>query len=580
MLKKFFDLLDNKEKFHFKVILFFYSLSFFLEFITLSSLPVFIGLIIEPEILFSKIENYIDLNYFRNLEKLQIIQFFGLFVISAFLIKNLFLIILTLFESNFFNIYKKKLSKKIFNFYINAPYEYILKNNPSGISRTIINEVQGVYGYGQNFLLFYKEVLAIFVIFVLIFIVNPLAVVFLFFVFLLVSFFYVKKVKPILKKSSVKNQILLASIIKTLNETFGSIKDIKIQTKEEKIAEKFNKDIRHYEKNLLYFYVIQKLPKIILELASLLLIILLSLFYLSKSSDYSTLFPQLAFFAVLTIRFVPAFTSILMSLNYIKIFSASVNLIKRELDDIENYRPILVGNKNIYNNKIKNSKNNFLSVVNLSYNYPEEKESILEKINFTIEKGSKVAVIGKTGSGKSTLFNLMLGLLEPKHGNIFFKNKSIYEDLNSWRKQICYISQNIYLLDSSIKNNITFNFFEEGIDEDKLERVIDLASLRTEINEMPLGLETIVGTDGIRLSGGEKQRIAIARALYRNSNIFFMDEFTSSLDSETENLIVKNLEDNFPDKTMLIISHRKSTIDNCDKILKIDQGRLNSNDKI
>jgi ABC-type multidrug transport system fused ATPase/permease subunit len=269
-----------------------------------------------------------------------------------------------------------------------------------------------------------------------------------------------------------------------------------------------------------------------------------------------------------------------MSLNYIKMFSASVNLIKRELDDIENYRPILVGNKNIYNNKIKNSKNNFLSVVNLSYNYPEEKESILEKINFTIEKGSKVAVIGKTGSGKSTLFNLMQGFLEPKHGNIFFKNKSIYEDLNSWRKQICYISQNIYLLDSSIKNNITFNFFEEGIDEDKLERVIDLASLRTEINEMPLGLETIVGTDGIRLSGGEKQRIAIARALYRNSNIFFMDEFTSSLDSETENLIVKNLEDNFPDKTMLIISHRKSTIDNCDKILKIDQGRLNSNDKI
>jgi ABC-type multidrug transport system fused ATPase/permease subunit len=575
MLKKFFDLLDKKEKFHFKVILFLYSLSFFLEFITLSSLPVFISLIIEPEILFSKIENYIDLNYFRNLEKLQIIQFFGLFVILAFLIKNLFLIILTLFESNFFNSFKKKLSKKIFSFYINAPYEYILKNNPSKISRTVSNEVQAVYGYAQNFLVLYKEVLAIFVIFILIFIVNPLAVVFLFFVFLLISFFYVKKVKPILKKSSVKNQALFASIIKILNETFGSIKDIKIQSKEEKITEKFNEDIKHYEKNLLYFNVIQRLPKIILELASLLLIILLLLFYLSRSSDYSALFPQLALFTVLTVRFIPAFNSILMSLNYIKIFDASINLIKRELNDMENYRSILVGNKNIYNNKIKNSKNNFLSVVDLTYNYPEEKESTLEAINFTIEKGSKVAIVGKTGSGKSTLFNLMLGLLEPKHGNIFFKNKSIYEDLNSWRKQICYTSQNIYLLDSSIKNNITFNLFEEEIDKDKLERAIDLSNLRAKINEMPLGLETTVGHDGIRLSGGERQRIAIARALYRNSNIFFMDEFTSSLDSETENLIVKNLKDNFPDKTMLIISHRKSTIDNCDKILKIDQGKLN-----
>jgi ABC-type multidrug transport system fused ATPase/permease subunit len=575
MLKKFFDLLDKKEKFHFKVILFLYSLSFFLEFITLSSLPVFISLIIEPEILFSKIENYIDLNYFRNLEKLQIIQFFGLFVILAFLIKNLFLIILTLFESNFFNSFKKKLSKKIFSFYINAPYEYILKNNPSKISRTVSNEVQAVYGYALNFLVLYKEVLAIFVIFILIFIVNPLAVVFLFFVFLLISFFYVKKVKPILKKSSVKNQALFASIIKILNETFGSIKDIKIQSKEEKITEKFNEDIKHYEKNLLYFNVIQRLPKIILELASLLLIILLVLFYLSRSSDYSTLFPQLALFTVLTVRFIPAFNSILMSLNYIKIFDASINLIKRELNNMENHRSILVGNKNIYNNKIKNSKSNFLSVVDLTYNYPEEKESTLEAINFTIEKGSKVAIVGKTGSGKSTLFNLMLGLLEPKHGNIFFKNKSIYEDLNSWRKQICYTSQNIYLLDSSIKNNITFNLFEEEIDKDKLERAIDLSNLRAKINEMPLGLETTVGHDGIRLSGGERQRIAIARALYRNSNIFFMDEFTSSLDSETENLIVKNLKDNFPDKTMLIISHRKSTIDNCDKILKIDQGKLN-----
>jgi ABC-type bacteriocin/lantibiotic exporter with double-glycine peptidase domain len=421
----------------------------------------------------------------------------------------------------------------------------------------------------------YKEVLAIFVIFILIFIVNPLAVVFLFFVFLLISFFYVKKVKPILKKSSVKNQALFASIIKILNETFGSIKDIKIQSKEEKITEKFNEDIKHYEKNLLYFNVIQRLPKIILELASLLLIILLLLFYLSRSSDYSALFPQLALFTVLTVRFIPAFNSILMSLNYIKIFDASINLIKRELNDMENYRSILVGNKNIYNNKIKNSKNNFLSVVDLTYNYPEEKESTLEAINFTIEKGSKVAIVGKTGSGKSTLFNLMLGLLEPKHGNIFFKNKSIYEDLNSWRKQICYTSQNIYLLDSSIKNNITFNLFEEEIDKDKLERAIDLSNLRAKINEMPLGLETTVGHDGIRLSGGERQRIAIARALYRNSNIFFMDEFTSSLDSETENLIVKNLKDNFPDKTMLIISHRKSTIDHCDKILKIDQGKLN-----
>ena len=575
MLKKILNLFDNKEKFEFKVILFFYSLSFLLEFITLASLPIFIGLIIEPEIFFSKIENYFDLNYFRNLEKIEIVQFFGLFVIFAFLVKNLFLIILTVFESNFFNRSKKKLSGKIFNFYINAPYEYLTKYSPSKISNTVVYGVQGVYGYAQNLLLLYKEILAIFVIILLIFVVNPLAVIIFCFVLFLISVFYFMKVKPFLKKASTRNHSLIENIIKTLNETFGSIKDLKIQSKENKIAEIFNKDIKHYEKNLLYFYIIQKLPKIILELSSLLLIILLSLIYLSRSSDYATLFPQLALFAVLTVRFIPAFNAILVSLNYIKIFDASINLVTKELNDIKNYNPSTFRNKKTYNRSNKDHKNNFLSVSDLSYNYPEKRELTLKKINFTVEEGLKVAIVGKTGSGKSTLFNLMLGLMEPKKGDIFFKSQSIYQNLNDWRKEICYISQNIYLLDTSIKNNITFDFFDEEVNKEKLEKAIDLSDLRNKINEMPEGIKTIVGNDGIRLSGGERQRIAIARALYRNSNIFFMDEFTSSLDVHTEKLIIKNLKEYYPDKTMIIISHRNSTIENCDKILKLNNGELN-----
>jgi ABC-type bacteriocin/lantibiotic exporter with double-glycine peptidase domain len=435
--------------------------------------------------------------------------------------------------------------------------------------------VQGVYGYAQNLLLLYKEILAIFVIILLIFVVNPLAVIIFCFVLFLISVFYFMKVKPFLKKASTRNHSLIENIIKTLNETFGSIKDLKIQSKENKIAEIFNKDIKHYEKNLLYFYIIQKLPKIILELSSLLLIILLSLIYLSRSSDYATLFPQLALFAVLTVRFIPAFNAILVSLNYIKIFDASINLVTKELNDIKNYNPSTFRNKKTYNRSNKDHKNNFLSVSDLSYNYPEKRELTLKKINFTVEEGLKVAIVGKTGSGKSTLFNLMLGLMEPKKGDIFFKSQSIYQNLNDWRKEICYISQNIYLLDTSIKNNITFDFFDEEVNKEKLEKAIDLSDLRNKINEMPEGIKTIVGNDGIRLSGGERQRIAIARALYRNSNIFFMDEFTSSLDVHTEKLIIKNLKEYYPDKTMIIISHRNSTIENCDKILKLNNGELN-----
>ena len=191
-----------------------------------------------------------------------------------------------------------------------------------------------------------------------------------------------------------------------------------------------------------------------------------------------------------------------------------------------------------------------------------------------IDKGSKVGITGKTGAGKSTLFHLMLGLLEPNQGNIFYKGSSVFENLTQWRKKIGYISQNIYLLDSSIKKNIAFNFMDEPIDEKKLEKAINIANLKGKIMELPKGIDTKVGADGLKLSGGERQRIALARAVYREPNIFFMDESTSALDDKTEEIIMNNINDNFDDKTIIIIAHRKTTIEKCDKIWNLKNGSL------
>ena len=192
-----------------------------------------------------------------------------------------------------------------------------------------------------------------------------------------------------------------------------------------------------------------------------------------------------------------------------------------------------------------------------------------------IDEGSKIGITGKTGAGKSTLFHLMLGLLKPNSGNIFYKGEDIFNNLYQWRKEIGYISQNIYLLDSSVKKNIVFNFLNETIDNKKLEKAINIASLKEKILEMPNGIETKVGTDGLKLSGGERQRIALARAVYREPNIFFMDESTSALDDKTEELIMNNIENNFSDKTMIMIAHRKTTIEKCDKVWNLVNGSIN-----
>ena len=169
---------------------------------------------------------------------------------------------------------------------------------------------------------------------------------------------------------------------------------------------------------------------------------------------------------------------------------------------------------------------------------------------------------------------MILGLLVPKNGNIFYKGNNIFNNLEKWRKEIGYISQNVYLLDSTIKKNIAFNFLDETVDDKKIARAIEIAHLSEKIRDLPEGINTYVGADGVKLSGGERQRIALARAIYREPNIFFMDESTSALDSNTEEIIIQNIKNNFKSKTMIMIAHRKSTIDSCDKILNLQDGSI------
>ena len=190
----------------------------------------------------------------------------------------------------------------------------------------------------------------------------------------------------------------------------------------------------------------------------------------------------------------------------------------------------------------------------------------------SLKKGSIIGITGKTGSGKSTLFHLMLGLIKPKTGDIFYNGESIFNNLNGWREKIGYISQNVFLLDSSIKNNITFNFLDEAIDNKKLETAIDIAQLRKKIESLPNGINTNVGSDGLKLSGGERQRIALARALYRDPEIYFMDESTSALDVNTEKLILEAIKKDASQKTVILIAHRKTTLDKCDEVLTLKDG--------
>jgi ABC-type multidrug transport system fused ATPase/permease subunit len=582
MYYKIYCLLSDKFKFKLNLIIFLSVITFFFEFVSLAALPIFISFIIDPKILINKLNSYyFEISILENINHSDIINFLGMFVLVIFLLKNFFLIFLVYFQSKFFKDLKIYFSTELFYNYVHSSYLFHLKKKPSELTRNISDDIDGLTLYLSNIISLIKELMTMLVIFIFLIFLSPLITLIVSFFFFLTFFIYNKKIKPLIKEKSKRNQKLRSYIIQLIYETFGSIKDLKIKNKESDVINYFNNKKILFEDDILYFSFFERIPRLVLEIIAIFFIVLMTLFLLNLNNNFFYFAPILSLLVLVTLRFIPAFNSINLSITYLKIYETSVTAIINIFKNI-NYL-IFDGDKNniekinYRNNQLTLKYKNFLYLDNICFSYPDSHKLILKNISAIIEKGSKIGITGKTGSGKSTLFHLMLGLYKPSVGNIFYKNISIYENLKLWRNQIGYVSQNIYLLNNSIKKNITFDFLDKEVDKKKLEKAIHIANLSEKINQMPNGVDTNVGNEGLKLSGGERQRIAIARAVYKEPNIFFLDESTSALDTITEDIIMENINKNFKNKTIIIIAHRKTSIDKCDKIWNIKDGSLEVN---
>jgi ABC-type multidrug transport system fused ATPase/permease subunit len=216
---------------------------------------------------------------------------------------------------------------------------------------------------------------------------------------------------------------------------------------------------------------------------------------------------------------------------------------------------------------------------NLTFSYPETDKKVLDSVNLTIKKNSSVAFIGSSGAGKTTAADVLLGLLEPQIGKVTVDGIDIQENMQAWHNCIGYIPQTIYLMDDSIKANITFGISKEQIDDDRINQVLKEAQLDEFVKSLPEGLDTMVGDRGVRLSGGQRQRIGIARALYRNPQVLILDEATSALDNETEKEVMQAIDGLHGTRTLIVIAHRLSTIAKCDRIYEVGEGKITERNK-
>ncbi len=512
------------------------------------------------------------------------ISVFGSLIVGVFYIKSIltFRIQKKVFKFSFGQ--KGDLSQRLLRGYLAAPYTFHLSRNSAGLTQNILQETSNFCnGIMLPFLNSISYSAVIICLGFLLIKTNILATISIL-VILLVPFLLYQSFKERLAlwgKAASASQI---GILRTINHSIGGFKETRIIGCESYFDDQIGKYIKEFEDSVSSAQTFKLLPRNLIEAFLITFLVSFISLTLFTTKNTQSLTPTLGIFAIASIRLIPAVSQLTNSIASIRNYSHSLNKIYSDLKEIESLS--LNKNYNIYalpkgkKNDISKTENkkikfeNQIVLENITYYYPQSEEPSLSNISLTIKKGESIAFIGKSGAGKTTLVDLILGLLEPKSGDIKVDKKSIYNDLRGWQNLIGYIPQSIFLMDETIKRNIAFGVPDELIDSDKLEKALVATQLKELINELPNGMQTTVGDRGVRLSGGQRQRIGIARALYHEREILVLDEATSALDNETEKLVNDSISELSGLKTLIIIAHRLSTVERCSCLYRLDKGHI------
>ena len=563
----------GKTNFIYLLILFFCLIFLsLLEFVGLGLIPIFMSAILDPEIISSKLNNQFLLNFINQTDKATLIIYISILLIIVFFIKNLFYIFIIVFQGLLTKRIKLHLSINVYKKYLNLDYLKLIEKNSSIMVRSLTLDVGNTAIFILNIINLCRETLLFLAICFLLFLASPLISLIILVVFGSVSvLFFFNSHKKIFEQGKFL-QILSSDKIRIINDTIGSIKEIKIFKLNKYLEKIFFENTKSYEKYAFKNYFIKMLPRVILEVSAVLGIVILMISYIYINKDLTTLLPFLSLIVVSVIRIVPGLNLIQNAIATLKTIMPSYNHVLKELSfsDINN-DDIKTEDKKI----IKFDKK--MVIENIGFNYPGNNTNVLKNISFEINKGEKIGIIGKSGSGKTTLVSIILGLLKPTSGKILIDENEIDFSKQEWNNVTGYVPQEVFLLEDTIKNNITFGLDKENINFEILEKISKEAQIFNFIDSLPLKFNTLIGERGYNLSAGQKQRLGIARVLYRNPGLLILDEATSSLDQETEKNFVNDVFDNSKDKTIIFISHRLSALSKCDKIYDINKLKLKKN---
>lgn len=558
-INKLRAIITRKDKINLMILLIMSIFLSIIETVGISVIMPFITLATDPTKIISNEYSKAVYDFFGFSTTTNFMIVFGLVLIGFYIFRAIYSIfyqyLLNKFSFGRFHTFAFMLFKN----YTNLPYKRFVKKNSADMVKTIVNEAYYLSQYIQNILLMLSEVFTILLLYALLLLVNwQMTLVLTIFLGVKV-FFLVYSLKNKIKKQGESRATLQTKFYKILNETFGNFKIIKLIQNEEKLYNEFSNASYGYARANIVGNTLNQLPRLSLETIGFGVLIGIVVYILFKYQDASFVLPIISMYALALYRILPALNRILSSYNTTLFLSKSLDIMYDELS----YTPPKEGKDSIeFKEKIE--------LKNINFEYIKGKK-VLENINLTINKGDKLAFVGESGSGKSTLVDLIIGLYKPLSGEITIDNKSLNsENIRAYRSKVGYIPQSIYLFDGTVGENVAFGY---EYNKEKIIEVLKKANIYEFLSSKE-GIDTLVGDGGIQLSGGQKQRIGIARALYSNPEILVLDEATSALDNETEAKIMEEIYEASSDKTLLIIAHRLSTVEKCQRKIKLENGKI------
>jgi len=500
-------------------------------------------------------------DYFGFHSDVQFVVAFGVLLILFYLFRsaiNLFYFyLLARFSKGRYHL----IAYRLFESYVGMPYRHFVERNASELTKTIVNEAQNLTSLISAMLFMMSEIFIIALIYAMFLYVNWKITLLLTGILALNALFMTRTVSKIIKRQGERREFFQRRFFQVIHTTLGNFKMIKLRGNEEKVLKRFADASYGFARANIVNEALSHFPRLFLEAVGFSLVAFIVVYLVFKyQTDIAGAFGLLSMFVLGLYRLMPSVNRIMTSYNQVLFHAKSLEIVHNDLF----YEVEDLGDEPI-------SFEKEIRLEHLSFGY-HENQPVLNDIDLTIRKGEKVAFTGESGSGKSTLVDLIIGLYRPKRGKIFVDDTPLDErNVKAWRRKIGYIPQQIYLFDGTVAENIAL---EEPVDEKRMIEVLKQANIWEFLEKHHQGLATRVGDGGVKLSGGQRQRIAIARALYTDPEILVLDEATSALDNETESKIMEEIYRISQNRTLIIIAHRLSTLEGCNKIYRIENGRL------